>query len=167
MFLITAEQAQVLKLTYQNRGIGEAIAETLAKQSRDPLVLYATSRKGVDMKFETSPEIKVKYPKLDIANISSIQGLAKTIKEDHGAIDVLINNAGVNVDDQYSAENGKLTLDTNVRGTLNVSGSVLGIRCARSIGLSLPKARSEHRFDLNLCISLLALEPLCCRNTYL
>lgn len=85
------------------------------------------------MKFETGPEIKVKYPKLDIADISSIRGLAKTIKEDHGAIDVLINNAGVNVDDQYSAENVKLTLDTNVRGTLNVSGSVIGIVCERTL----------------------------------
>lgn len=74
------------------------------------------------MDFKTSPETQVRYPKLDIADPSSIQGLAKAIKENHGALDVLINNAGVNLDDEYSAESVRRTLDTNVRGTLQVSG---------------------------------------------
>ena len=34
---------------------------------------------------------------------------------------MLINNAGVNLDDEYSAKNVKVTLDTNVRSTLQVS----------------------------------------------
>lgn len=38
---------------------------------------------------------------------------------------MLINNAGVNVDDAYSAENVRVTLDTNVRGTLQVSFAVV------------------------------------------
>lgn len=110
---------------YQNRGIGEAIANTLANRFQEPFVLYATSRKGVDMEFKTSPETEVRYPKLNIADSSSIQGLAEVIKEDHGVVDVLINNAGVILDDEYSAENVKKTLDTNVRGTLEVSRCVL------------------------------------------
>jgi len=36
-------------------------------------------------------------------------------------VDVLINNAGVNFDDDYTPQNVKTTLDTNVRGTLRVS----------------------------------------------
>ena len=60
------------------------------------------------------------YPKLDIADRSSVENLASDVKEKHGAVDVLINNAGVNVDDEYSAKNVKVTLDTNVRGTLLV-----------------------------------------------
>ena len=60
------------------------------------------------------------YPKLDIAERSSVESLASSVEERFGAVDVLINNAGVNVDDEYSAENVKVTLDTNVRGTLEV-----------------------------------------------
>ena len=61
------------------------------------------------------------YPKLDIADRSSVENLASSVEEKFGAVDVLINNAGVNVDDEYSAKNVKVTLDTNVRGTLQVS----------------------------------------------
>ena len=35
-------------------------------------------------------------------------------------MDVLINNAGINTDDDYNAENAEKTLRTNFQGTLNV-----------------------------------------------
>ncbi len=146
-------------LTYQNRGIGEAIANTLAIQFQGPFVLYATSRKGVDMAFKTSPETKVRYPKLDIADSSSIQGLAKLIKEDHGDVDVLINNAGVNLDDEYSAENVKKTLDTNVRGTLEVSRRVLveGLNLIDAIYLDFNRSPTSKSSPLILVLLLLYL----------
>ena len=50
-----------------------------------------------------------------------MESLARSVKEEYGVLDVLINNAGVNVDDEYGAENVRVTLDTNVRGTLLVS----------------------------------------------
>ena len=73
------------------------------------------------MAFKTASKNQVLYPKLDIADRSSVESLASSVKEEHGAVDVLINNAGVNVDDEYSPKNVKVTLDTNVRGTLQVS----------------------------------------------
>lgn len=88
------------------------------------MLLYATSRKGEDLGFKSSSsKIQIKYPSLDIANSNSINELAKAIKRDHDGLDVLINNAGANLDDQYSPENVKMTLDTNYRGTLKVSES--------------------------------------------
>ena len=110
----------------QNRGIGEAIAQILAQNHQDPLVLYATSRQGSNLAFKTASKNQVIYSKLDITDRSSVKNLASSVKEKHGAVDVLINNAGVNVDDEYSAKNVKVTLDTNVRGTLQVSmGSLI------------------------------------------
>lgn len=94
---------------------------SLAKDFSGPLCLYATSRKGENLGFKpTSTETQIKYPKLDIADSKSIQNLALTIKREHDSLDVLINNAGVNLDFQYSLENVKTTLDTNYRGTLEV-----------------------------------------------
>ena len=68
-----------------------------------------------------SSTTQIKYPKLDIADPASVQSLANAIKNDHAGLDVLVNNAGVNLDDEYSPANVKKTLDTNYRGTLNVN----------------------------------------------
>ena len=83
-------------------------------------MLYATSRQGSDLAFKTASETQVLYPKLDIADRLSVKSLASRVGEEYGGVDVLINNAGVNVDDGYSGEKVKVTLDTNVRGTLEV-----------------------------------------------
>lgn len=47
--------------------------------------------------------------------------MAASIKEDHGSLNVLINNAGINLDTEYSEANAKLTLDINYRASLEVS----------------------------------------------
>ncbi|KAI4238009.1 MAG: hypothetical protein L6R40_005820 [Gallowayella cf. fulva] len=87
------------------------------------MVLYAASRKGQDLGFKpASSKMTLKYPKLDIADRSSIDSFAKAIRKDHTNVDVLINNAGVNLDMEYSPANVETTLNTNYRGTLNVSG---------------------------------------------
>lgn len=72
------------------------------------------------MGFSTGSDIKVKYPKLDIADRESVKSFGEMMKQEEGKVDVLINNAGINVDDEYAPKNVKLTLDTNVRGTLLV-----------------------------------------------
>ncbi|KAM0797703.1 carbonyl reductase 1 [Usnea florida] len=113
-------QPIVAVITGANRGIGEAIAQILAQNHQDPLALYATSRQGVNMAFKTASRTQVTYAKLDIADRSSVESLARTVKEKHGLVDVLINNAGVNLDNEYSAKNVKMTLDTNVRSTLQM-----------------------------------------------
>ena len=73
------------------------------------------------MAFKAASKTQVLYAKLDIADRLSLESFASSVKERYGVVDVLINNAGVNVDDEYSAENVKVMLDTNVRGTLQVS----------------------------------------------
>ena len=98
----------------QNRGIGQAICRLILSKPEIPnLRLIATSRKGGDLGFESD---KVLYPKLDISSRDSIKSLA----DDVDKVDVLINNAGVNLDAQYGPETAKQTLDVNYRGTLNV-----------------------------------------------
>ncbi|KAL8770629.1 MAG: hypothetical protein Q9209_003697 [Squamulea sp. 1 TL-2023] len=84
------------------------------------MVLYAASRKGQDLGLTpASSKTMMRYPKLDIADRNSIDDFARTIQKDHTNVDVLINNAGTNLDMEYSPANVKTTLDTNYRGTLN------------------------------------------------
>ncbi|KAL8905904.1 MAG: hypothetical protein Q9207_002341 [Kuettlingeria erythrocarpa] len=108
-------------VTGANRGIGEGICQVLASTNQQPMVLYAASRRGQDLDLKpASSKTTLRYRKLDIADPSSVQTFAKTIQADHSHVDVLINNAGVNLDMEYSPQNVKTTLDTNYRGTLNM-----------------------------------------------
>ena len=106
----------------QNRGIGEAICQILVDTIQQPMTLYAASRRGIDYNIKPAPSsTQLKYSKLDITQPSSIANLAALIKEEHGGLDVLINNAGINLDDDYTSKNVAKTLNTNYRGTLHVS----------------------------------------------
>lgn len=111
----------VALVTGSNRGIGLAIVQSLSSSPpSQPFILYAASRSGIDLNLKANKETQVKYPKLDIGSRSSIESLVDQIKREHGSIDVVINNAGVNLDNKYNAENAKTTLDVNYRGTLAV-----------------------------------------------
>jgi len=106
----------------QNRGIGLAICKRIltTEPGISPLKLFAASRSGADLGLESSHATRsVIYPKLDISSQSSIREFADEVKQ-YGSVDVLINNAGVNLDDDYNAENAKKTIDVNYHGTLNV-----------------------------------------------
>ena len=113
--------ATVAIITGTSRGIGSAIVSTLATEPpKVPLVIYAASRKGVKLDVTPARDVEVNYEKLNIAEPGSIDSLFETVSKRHKKVDVLINNAGVNLDDQYSPDNVRTTLDTNVRGTLRV-----------------------------------------------
>lgn len=72
----------------------------------------------------------MKYPKLDITDDESIRKLVELVEGEQKGVDALINNAGLNVDAQYSVDNVELTLKTNYYGTLKVQTLLLlGCRC--------------------------------------
>ncbi|KAK5118435.1 hypothetical protein LTR62_002949 [Meristemomyces frigidus] len=126
------EDSGTVIVTGANRGIGHAIC-TLILQRPDlgPLRLYAASRAGQKLNLiPTKPqEQQILYPKLDIADSGSIAAFADEVqrqgKEDGGVVDVLINNAGVNLDNEYGFENARRTLEVNYRGTLEMCQTFL------------------------------------------
>lgn len=66
--------------------------------------------------------MQIVYPKLDVSDHDSIRALVDEVKRNHGAnVDILINNAGVNLDldpkHGYGYENARRTLNVNYRGT--------------------------------------------------
>ncbi|RMZ02387.1 hypothetical protein D0860_07226 [Hortaea werneckii] len=86
----------------ENRGIGQAICKLiLSRPDVTPLKLFAASRKGEDIGFasltNSDPQREILYPKLDVSSRESITALADEVKRE-GLVDVLINNAGVNLD---------------------------------------------------------------------
>ncbi|KAK6366357.1 hypothetical protein LTR64_008371 [Lithohypha guttulata] len=148
---------KTIVVTGANRGIGRAICELLISDSSlKSATLYAGSRRGEDLGLSASEGQKIHYPQLDITSSDSISQLAKTIQQAGNPIDIVINNAGVNLDDQFSFENAKKTMDTNYRGTLAVCRAFLPLMRKdtgrivnlSSVGSSLGPFGSElqHRF---------------------
>ncbi|KAL8655631.1 MAG: hypothetical protein Q9226_002963 [Calogaya cf. arnoldii] len=151
-------------VTGANRGIGEAICQVLARTSQEPIILYAASRQGQDLGLTpASSKTTLRYPKLDIADRGSIDSLAKTIQKEHEKFDVLINNAGANLDLDYSPTNVKATLDTNYRGTLNESvnngnesrdgwkSQAYGVTKAATNAMTAVLARENPGLTINAC----------------
>ncbi|KAL8995852.1 MAG: hypothetical protein Q9169_004504 [Polycauliona sp. 2 TL-2023] len=128
------------------------------------MIVYSTSRKGLDLGFTSaSSNTTFRYPKLDIADRSSIDSFAKMIQKDHANVDVLINNASVNLDLEYSPANVKTTLDTNYRGTLNESANngtekrdgwksqAYGVSKAATNAMTAVLARENPGLTINAC----------------
>lgn len=61
------------------------------------------------------------YVAVDTTDPSSVEELAKAIQDEHGTVDVVINNAAAHDAGNYTPDVIKTVLDTNVRSTLRVS----------------------------------------------
>ncbi|KAH7410106.1 hypothetical protein DE146DRAFT_643895 [Phaeosphaeria sp. MPI-PUGE-AT-0046c] len=105
-------------VTGSNRGIGLGIIQLLAKtQHQPPLTIYATSRSGTDLGIRTSHDNVIQYGKLDIGDKQSITSFLKSMFRDGQSVDVLINNSGINNNNNETPESAAQTIDVNYRGT--------------------------------------------------
>lgn len=117
---------RVAVVTGSNKGIGFAIVKGLAPKFDG--VVYLTARNeelGRKAVQELEKEnIKVQFHQLDIDNQQSIDRFAKYIKEKHGGLDLLINNAAIaiflNRDPSTLVQDATDTIRVNYTGTLNV-----------------------------------------------
>ncbi|EAT89537.1 hypothetical protein HBI56_028520 [Parastagonospora nodorum] len=107
--------SKLVVVTGSNRGIGQGIIHLLAKTQHDPpLTIYATSRSGTDLHIKASHSNQVRYSKLDVSDKDSITSFIASTGQ---AIDVLINNAGINNNNSETPELAAQTIDVNYRGT--------------------------------------------------
>lgn len=95
-----SKDSKVALVTGGNRGIGYEMVKQLALKgykvilaSRDPEKGHAAAQKLQESNLDVS------FVVMDVANQESIRQAAMTVNEEFGKLDVLINNAGVYVDD--------------------------------------------------------------------
>ncbi|MDX1672723.1 MAG: SDR family oxidoreductase [Balneolaceae bacterium] len=116
------EQAKVILVTGANRGIGYEICRQLS--NRDHTVLLTARNREQGRK--AAEELEAVFCRLDVTDQDSIDQAVEFVAQKHGRLDVLINNAGIMIDDSNTAKNAdmdtiKKTLDVNLYGPLRLS----------------------------------------------
>jgi len=113
-------------VTGANKGIGLAVVRAMCSLPGNTMV-YLTSRdreRGEQAVTTLRTEgLEPKYYQLDITDDDSVEALHDFIKEKHGGIDVLINNAGIaytNDSKAPFAEQANVTVEANFFGTRRV-----------------------------------------------
>lgn len=111
-------------VTGSSRGIGRAIALEFAEQGADVVVNYRTSHQAAEEVVDaiTDAGENAIAVQADVSERAEVERLAERARDEHGQIDVLVNNAGVTVDRKFedmTREEWDRVIDVNLGGTFN------------------------------------------------
>ena len=120
---------QIVLVTGASRGIGQAIALTLGRTGAT-VIGTATSEEGADniSKIFSESDILGKGMKLNVTDNDQITSVLKAVTEEYGAVDVLINNAGITRDNilvRMKEEEWDDIINTNLSSVYRMSKAVL------------------------------------------
>ncbi len=129
------EVERIAVVTGGNRGIGFAVCEALRDKGLKVILTSRTASLGR----KAAEKIGLDYHQLDVTKKSSIDNFSKWIKKKYGRIDVLVNNAGILLDQDTSVFKCKMetlrkTMETNVYGQLNMIQSLLPLMKKNNYG---------------------------------
>jgi 3-oxoacyl-[acyl-carrier protein] reductase len=146
-------QGKIAIVTGASRGIGRAIALTLARQGAS-LVINGNS---ADLLQKLSVEIEALGQKCaiqlgDIAKPETAAAIAQTAIDSFGRIDVLVNNAGINMRSsslEMKLEEWQRVMDVNLNGTLHCCRAVLPYmikqQSGKIVNISSTAAKTPHQ----------------------
>ncbi|WGV23512.1 SDR family oxidoreductase [Halotia branconii] len=125
---------KVAVITGGNRGLGFETARQLAKKGYQIILTSRDAAKGqaAAEKLKAEELDVISHP-LDVTNHESIDQLAEFIRQQFGKVDVLVNNAGIYIDDKVSnnsifdakIDTLQQTIETNVYGALQVTQALV------------------------------------------
>ncbi len=126
---------KIALITGANKGIGFETARQLAKSGAVHVLLAARDRaKGVEAALKLQGEgLDVEALALDITDAAGIGAAAREVEKKFGRLDILINNAGVNLEDpskhikvsEQPLEIWRKTFDTNLFALIAVTQAFL------------------------------------------
>ena len=122
--------AKTVLITGSAQGIGRAIARKLAQNGYNIVINYLTSRdKALRLQKQLTSEFGIECLaiKADISKEEEVDRMVSEIEEKLGGIDILINNAAVDMPNLFNlktAEEFRRVLDVNVVGAYNCATRV-------------------------------------------
>lgn len=150
-------------ITGGGKGIGRAISLKLASEGYKVAVNYHRDSQSAE---NTVAEIESRQcaamlVRADVSNSQEVVDMVQKVDAAWGGIDVLVNNAGINVDKPFlemSEEDWDRVVDTNLKGAFLVSREVSRLMKAKQLQLNIinigaTTAIAGRKNGVNYCAS--------------
>ncbi len=132
-------EGKIALVTGGGRGIGKAISLALAREGVKVCVNYFHSKDAAE---EVVKRIKEKGGEAishtaDVSKLEEVNGMVEELNKKFGRIDILINNAGLNIDKYLmimNEEEWDKVIDVNLKGTFNCSKAVSRVMIGQKSG---------------------------------
>jgi 3-oxoacyl-[acyl-carrier protein] reductase len=144
-------EGQIALVTGASRGIGKAIAISLAKEGAEVIINYSSSlEKANEVVSEIHSLGGKAYPlQADISNEDSVNELIKTVLDKNKKIDVLVNNAGITKDGllmRMKTDDWQKVLDLNLSGVFY---------CTRAVSRQMLKQKKGRIINITSVVGLM------------
>ncbi|MFM8662043.1 MAG: 3-oxoacyl-[acyl-carrier-protein] reductase [Cyanobium sp.] len=148
---VTPLAGQVALVTGASRGIGRAIAESLALAGATVVVNYARSPEAAEevVAAITAAGGRAWSHQADVADEAAVEAMVKAVLDTEGHLDVLVNNAGITRDGLLMRMK---TADWQSVIDLNLTGVFL---CTRAVSRSMLKARRGRIINITSVVALM------------
>lgn len=130
-------QGQVALVTGGSRGIGAAIVKALAGRGATVAAGYSRNSDAAERLQEALPEGQVSIHQGNIGEPEDAQRVVDEVLEQHGRLDVLVNNAGINEDKtirKMTPDDWDKVIKINLNGAFYLSSKVLPHMLERGSG---------------------------------
>jgi 3-oxoacyl-[acyl-carrier protein] reductase len=116
-------------ITGASRGIGKGIAEVFAKHGANVAFTYsASAASALELEGELNATgIRAKGYQSDASDFAQAEALVNAVLDDFGAIDILINNAGITKDNllmRMSEQDFDKVIDVNLKSVFNMTKAI-------------------------------------------
>jgi 3-oxoacyl-[acyl-carrier protein] reductase len=123
-----SQTQQVALVTGATRGIGAAIAQSLAQQGFKVIGTATTDDGAAKISAALSAYAGSQGVKLDVTDAAAAEALIDQLLKSHGGLHVLVNNAGITRDTlamRMKDEDWDAVLDTNLKAVFRLSRAVI------------------------------------------
>jgi NADP-dependent 3-hydroxy acid dehydrogenase YdfG len=114
---------KTIVITGGSDGLGKTLTETFAKENN--VIILATNEEKMNL---VAKENNCSYKVWDVSNYEKVEKAISEIIEEYKKIDVLINNAGLWIQEELDTNDSdriKSVIEVNLLGTINVSKAVI------------------------------------------